>query len=77
MKRSKYDLENDLSLFMDIDEERNYYEEVLQRVIQNPRYYLDNLDELYVFRCSFINYYQGKRKVYKENVGEHTRTEAI
>lgn len=56
MKLSKYDLENDLGLFMDLDEQREYYNEVLARVIHNPRYYLDNLDNLYAFRVRFLKY---------------------
>lgn len=41
---------------MSIDEEREYYFTVLDKVIANPRFYLDNLEALHVFRCSFINY---------------------
>jgi hypothetical protein len=59
--RSSYDAENKLGLFMELHEEKAYYQEVLQRIINNPRYYLDNLDDLYVFRVSFIEY-----KPYKE-----------
>ena len=60
--KSNYDRENKLWLFMDYDSEKEYYEEVLQRVINNPRFYLNELDGLYVFRCSFINYKPGKTK---------------
>lgn len=56
-KASSYDKECLLGYFMSLDEERLYYEEVLQRVINNPRFYLDNLDDLEVFYCSFINYF--------------------
>lgn len=60
MTTHNYDIENKLWLFMSYDEEQAYYEEVLQRVINNPRFYLDHLDELSVFRCSFIHYYPEK-----------------
>ena len=56
MALSEYDLDNKLWHWMTLEEERAYYEEVCQRVINNPRFYLDNLDDLYVFRCSFIGY---------------------
>lgn len=45
--------------------ERQFYSEVLSRVHQNPRFYLDNLDKLDVFNVSFINYNYKKRRVYK------------
>lgn len=35
--------------------EKEYYYEVLDRVIANPRFYLDNLDKLDVFWVSFLN----------------------
>lgn len=47
---------------MTLAEEKEYYEETLNRVISNPRFYLDNLDELYVYRVSFINYEYQKPK---------------
>lgn len=55
--------ENKLWEFMPSEEEHAYYEEVLRRVIHNPRYYLDNLDELSVFRVSFIYYYPEKKYI--------------
>lgn len=45
--------------------ERKIYSEILDNVINNPRYYLDNLDNLSVLSISFINYNQKKRRVYK------------
>lgn len=35
--------------------EKEYYYNVLDRVIANPRFYLDNLDRLDVFWVSFLN----------------------
>jgi hypothetical protein len=54
--RSELDYANKLWHFMDKAEEKAYYDEVLERVIHNPRFYLDNLDDLSVFRVSFIEY---------------------
>ena len=54
--KSRYDSENALYLFMGRNEENKYYHEVLERVIHNPRWYLKHLDELSVFRVSFLNY---------------------
>lgn len=59
---SDYDFENKLWMFMPDSEERCYYEEVLNRIIKNPRYYLNNLDRLHTFRVSFINYSYKKKK---------------
>lgn len=56
IQKSDYDKENKLCMFMDLDEQKVYYSEVLERVFRNPRFYLDNLDELSVFRVSFIKY---------------------
>lgn len=53
---SNYDNENRLWYFMTAEEEHAYYNEVLDRVIANPRYYLDNLDTLFTFRVSFRKY---------------------
>lgn len=49
---------------MTLEEERQFYNEVLDRVIANPRYYLDHLedDKLAVFKCSFIDYYHKVKK---------------
>jgi hypothetical protein len=67
MKASNLDREDKLWFFMDKLEERKFFEEVCDRIIKNPRYYLDNLDELYVFKVSFIHYgVSRKRKLYKE-----------
>jgi len=54
------------NLGMSEDEERDFYMEVLDRVIRNPRFYLDHLDNrgLWVFRVSFLDY-KGKRRVKK------------
>ena len=62
MKKDKLpDIYEDIT----IEEEHLMYDEVCQRIINNPRFYLDNLDNLWVFRTSFISYYYKKRKVYK------------
>ena len=42
---------------MDREEEERYYNEILERMIRNPRFYLDNLEDLYLFRVSFRYYY--------------------
>jgi hypothetical protein len=54
------------NLGMSDEEERDFYFEVLDRVIRNPRFYLDHLDNrgLWVFRVSFLDY-KTKRKVKK------------
>ena len=44
------------------EQEREYYETVLYKVMMNPRRYLDNLDNFDSFRVSFINYSK-KRKI--------------
>ena len=54
-----------LARFMDKELERKYYNEVLERINRNPRYYLDNLEKLDVFTVSFENYHGKKGKVYK------------
>jgi hypothetical protein len=61
IQKSEYDRENYLWHFMTIEEQREYYDEVLTRVINNPRFYLDNLEELDVFKVSFIKYHWTKR----------------
>lgn len=61
-KMFNYDIENKLWLFMTRDEEEAYYDEVLTRVVNNSRFYLDNLDELSVFRVSFKKYKPEKMK---------------
>lgn len=48
---------NTLLRVMSKEEELAYYNEVLDRVLANPRYYLDNLDVLDEFRVSFLHYY--------------------
>lgn len=45
------------------EQERIYYESVLERVIENPRFYLDNLDTCDIFKVSFINYSR-KRNIF-------------
>ena len=65
MKASNLDIENKLWLFMDKEDELSYFNEVCDRIIKNPRFYLDNLDKLDTFVVSFIHY--GKsRKCNKE-----------
>jgi len=54
--RSELDRENKLHLFMDKETEREYLDEVYERVRENPRFYLDNLPELDMFRTRFKNY---------------------
>jgi len=44
------------------EEEHAYYLEVLRNVYARPRYYLDNLENLSVFRVSFIDYTTKKKK---------------
>ena len=56
MEKSEYDRENKLWLFMTLEEEREFVDEVLSRVRRNPRFYLDNLDKLDVFRTRFVRY---------------------
>ena len=49
-------------------EERECYNEMLQRVINNPRYYLDLVGEsigLWEFKVSFLDYNPKRRKLYK------------
>jgi hypothetical protein len=46
---------------MNKEEEREYYEAVLYKVMINPRYYLDNLERFDSFRVSFINYSTKRR----------------
>jgi len=56
LRRSEVDMENKLRLFMDKETEREYLDEVYERVKQNPRFYLDNLPDLHMFRTRFKNY---------------------
>jgi len=49
----------------DIIDEKAFYNEILDRIILNPRFYLDNLDKprvLQTYWFSFINYRYKKRK---------------
>ena len=39
-----------LGYYMTPEEEEQYFFEVCDRIIRNPRFYLDHLDELSVFR---------------------------
>lgn len=57
---------NTLLEVMTKEEELNYYNTVLDSVIQNPRYYLDNLETLDVFKVSFINYHKKRERFIKE-----------
>ena len=61
--------ESKLWMFMTREEEEAYYYETLDRIIANPRLYLDNLEYLKTFRVSFIQYNPRKRtskgKIYK------------
>lgn len=65
LKKSYYDKENDLRWFMTLEEQKNFYKENLERVIKNPRYYLDHLEELDVYLVSFINYQSSDKKSLK------------
>jgi hypothetical protein len=65
MKRSDYDKENRLWMFMDAEEEKEYVEECYERVIDNPRFYLDNLERLDMFRTRYKRY-----KPYKDYKSE-------
>ena len=67
-RRSHYDYENRLWLFMTREEEVEFFNEVCERIIRNPRRYLDDLNNFSVFRVSFNNYHprvKKKEKVYK------------
>lgn len=55
-EKSSLDRENKLWLFMTSEEERRYVDEVYARVIRNPRFYLDNLEKLDMFRTRFKRY---------------------
>jgi hypothetical protein len=65
--KSYYDRETRLGYFMTIEQEYAYYNEVLERVINNPRKYLDALDDgsLSEFMVSFINYTSTDRRSLK------------
>lgn len=60
--KSFFDKEERLWFFMTPEEEREFHNEVLERVIRNPRYYLDRINHisgttsLDVYRVSFYNY---------------------
>lgn len=43
------------------EEEQEFFNEVCFRVIHNTRWYLDNLDDLWVFEVSWGNYTQKRR----------------
>lgn len=49
-------IENRVGYFMSKEEEEEFYQETLRRIIHNPRFYLDNLDDLHVFRLSSVEY---------------------
>jgi len=54
--KSELSYENRLHQFMPKEKEKEYLEEVYERVMRNPRFYLDNLPELDMFRTRFKNY---------------------
>ena len=54
-----------LGALMSPKEETDYFYEVCDRVISNPRFYLDNLDKLYVFRIRKNSMIIKNRKLYK------------
>lgn len=62
MKRSTkpetpYGPENRLrKMGFSVEEQKEWYDEILERLGRNPRYYLDNLSDFEVYRVDFINY---------------------
>lgn len=42
-----------------IEEEEKIYEEQLQEVFDNPRWYLDNLDYMVEYRVRWVDYKKG------------------
>lgn len=60
-QKSRLDRDNELYLFMSAADERAYYDEVCERIIRNPRWYLNNLSELSEFRVRFENYKPRKK----------------
>ena len=48
---------------MTAEQEEEYYNKVLEQVIEDPRRYLDNLEYYDSFRCSFYNYKLKKSKI--------------
>ena len=58
---------------MSAEQERAYYESVLQRVYCNPKHYLENLEQMWVFRVSFLDYHDKRRfKVKKRSIVSKT-----
>lgn len=47
---------------MTAEEEQEFFDEVCYRVIHNTRWYLDNLDDLWVFEVSWLDYATKRRK---------------
>lgn len=47
---------------MTAEEEQEFFNEVCFRVIHNTRWYLDNLDDLWVFEVSWLDYATKRRK---------------
>jgi hypothetical protein len=45
-----------------LEEQEKLYDELLQDVIDNPRWYLDNLHSLRTFRVSWVAYGKGRSK---------------
>ena len=62
---------------MTADQERAYYTQILNKVIDNPRFYLDNLERLDVFRVSFLNYTLKRRIKPKPYKGSVTHNEEL
>jgi hypothetical protein len=46
----------EVEMILSKEEEESYYEDCLQRVLNNPREVLDNLEKLPEFRVSWKNY---------------------
>jgi len=62
LKASNLDRENKLWLFMNKEDEREYFNEICDRIIRDPRFYLDNLERLDTFVVSFIHYGKSRKK---------------
>lgn len=48
----------ELTQDMTLEEQKLFYYETLDRVINNPRFYLDHLEDnvLVIYKCSFLDY---------------------
>jgi len=48
-----------------LEEQKDWFFDCLQRVISNPRYYLDNLDKIPTFKVRIKEIFPSNQKVYK------------